>query len=216
MNIIADIILAAIILIAFIVGYKKGFVQSIWKIAALVITIVLVIALKNPAINFLSGTNMADSINTKISQTVHLPQGGGVNIAENLNLPEFMREQVEGAIESAGNAINNMNDAVSLSLTGICITIITCIALFIIIRLLLMAARMIIEGVTKAPVIKGTNRFLGGLLAVVNAIFLVFLLLALVSLFAPADSGMFAVIEHSYVVKYLYNYNILLQLFMKI
>ncbi len=216
MSIILDIILAALIIISFIAGYKKGFVKSVWKIAALVITIVLVIALKNPAVDFLSGTSIAGAINEKISKTVHIPQGGGINVAENLNLPDFLNAQVSDGIENAQGAVASVNDAVAASLTNIAVTIIVCVALFIIIRLILMVVYMIAVGITAAPLIRGVNQFFGGLLASVNMVFIIFLLLALVSLFAPADSQMYEMINNTYVVKYLYNYNILLQLFMKI
>ncbi|MCC8160679.1 MAG: CvpA family protein [Oscillospiraceae bacterium] len=216
MSIVLDIILAALIVISFIIGYKKGFVNSVWKIAALIITIVLVMALKNPAIEILSSTGAAESISEKISETVSIPQGGGVNIAESLNLPEFLQSEVSEQISGASGAVTSLNDAVNTSLTGLFITIIVCVGLFIIIRLILAAVHLIINAVTKAPVIKGANKFLGGLLAAVNAVFIAFVLLALVSLFAPADSGLFEMIDNTYVVKYFYNYNILLQLFMKI
>ena len=216
MSIILDIILAALIIISFIAGYKKGFVKSVWKIAALVVTIVLVIALKNPAVDFLSGTSIAGAINEKISKTIHIPQGGGRDAAESLNLPDFLNAQVSDGIENAQGAVASVNDAVAASLTNIAVTIIVCVALFIIIRLILMAVYMIAVGITAAPLIRGVNQFFGGLLAAVNMVFIIFLLLALVSLFAPADSQLFEMIDNTYVVKYLYNYNILLQLFMKI
>ena len=216
MSIILDIILAALIIISFIAGYKKGFVKSVWKIAALVVTIVLVIALKNPAVDFLSGTSIAGAINEKISKTIHIPQGGGIDAAESLNLPDFLNAQVSDGIENAQGAVASVNDAVAASLTNIAVTIIVCVALFIIIRLILMAVYMIAVGITAAPLIRGVNQFFGGLLAAVNMVFIIFLLLALVSLFAPADSQMYEMIDKTYVVKYFYNYNILLQLFMKI
>lgn len=216
MSIILDIILTALILISFIIGSKKGLVKSVWKIAALAVTIVLVTALKNPAVSFLSGTGMADRINTKISETVNIPQGGGIDISDSLNLPDFLNTEVSSGIENAQGAVSSINDAVSVSLTTLFITIIACAALFIIIRLILTAVYMIINGVTKVPVIKGANKLAGGLLGAVNMIFIIFLLLSLVSLFAPAESELFEMIENTYVVKYFYNYNILLQLFMKI
>ncbi|MCD8180984.1 MAG: CvpA family protein [Firmicutes bacterium] len=216
MSIALDIILAAFIVISFIMGFRKGFVKSVWKIAALVITIVLVMALKNPAIEFLSGTSAAESISEKISETVSIPTGGGVNIAESLNLPEFLQSEVSEQINGVSGAVTSVNDTVNTSLTELFIAIIACVGLFIIIRLLLAAVYMIINAVTKAPVIKGANKFLGGLLAAVNAVFIAFVLLALLSLFAPADSGLFEMINNTYVVKYFYNYNILLKLFMKI
>lgn len=211
-----DIVLIALLLIAFTVGYKKGFVKSVWKIAALVITIALVMMLKTPAVNYLSGTSLAETINTKVSETVSLPQGGGVNIAESLNLPKFLQSEVNDQISSDPNTQISINDTVNSSLTSLFITIITCIGLFIIIRLILTAVFMIVSGITELPIIKGVNKLVGGLLAAVNTLFIIFLALALVSMFAPADSKLFDAINNTYLVKYFYNYNILLQLFMKL
>lgn len=216
MSIILDLILAAVIIAAFTAGCRKGFVKSVWKIAALVVTIVLVIALKQPVLDFLSGTQTADKINDRLSQSLQLPSGGGVNIAENLNLPELMQGYINDGINSAGAAAMSVNERAASSLTGLFMTIIVCIGLFIIIRLLLMAVFTLLNGVTKLPVIKGANKLVGGLLAVVNIVFIIFLALALVSLFAPADSELFEMINNTYAVKYFYNYNILLQLFMKL
>ena len=216
MGLVLDLILAAMIIIAFIVGYRKGFVKSVWKIAALVITIILVMIFKNPAAEFLAGTPFADTLHTKISESVSVPYGGGVNISDALNLPEFLKPQISSSIKSAGDAVASVNETTANMLTSVFITIIAGAGLFIVIRLILMAAYMIINGAANLPVIKGVNKTAGGLLGVVNIVFIIFLLLSLVSLFASADSSLFEMINSTYIVKYLYNYNILLQIFMKI
>ena len=119
-------------------------------------------------------------------------------------------------IDSTNNAVNSINEKTVMWLTNLCLTVIACVALFIIIRLILTAVYMIINGITEAPIIKGVNKFMGGIFATINIIFIIFLLLALVSMFAPAESNLYEMIDKTYAVKYLYNYNILLQLFMKI
>ena len=216
MNITLDIILLAVLVISFVIGYKKGFVKSVWKIVALVVTIVLVLALKTPTVNFLAGSALANNISTKIADNVNIPQGGGVDIAETLNVPEFIQSDMTNQIDSTNNAVNSINEKTVMWLTNLCLTVIACVALFIIIRLILMAVYMIINGITEAPIIKGVNKFMGGIFATINIIFIIFLLLALVSMFAPAESNLYEMIDKTYAVKYLYNYNILLQLFMKI
>ena len=209
MNITLDIILLAVLVISFVIGYKKGFVKSVWKIVALVVTIVLVLALKTPTVNFLAGSALANNISTKIAENVNIPQ-------ETLNLPEFIQSDMTNQIDSTNNAVNSINEKTVMWLTNLCLTVIACVALFIIIRLILMAVYMIINGITEAPIIKGVNKFMGGIFATINIIFIIFLLLALVSMFAPAESNLYEMIDKTYAVKYLYNYNILLQLFMKI
>ena len=74
---------------------------------------------------------------------------------------------------------------------------------------------MIINGITEAPIIKGVNKFMGGFFATINIIFIIFLLLALINV-CTGRNNLYEMIDKTYAVKYLYNYNILLQLFMKI
>ena len=216
MSLILDIILAALLIIAYIAGRKKGLLKSIWKIAALAVTIILVLLLKDPAVDFVSGTRAASDIYSSISDKITIPSGGGVNITESLHLPEFMQSQINEGLTGAQNTASQVTDTAAISLTQIVILIGVCIALFIIIRLILMAVFHILNGLTKAPGIKSVNRFAGGVLSVINMIFIIFLALALFTLFAPADSFLYEAINKSHIVKYFYNYNILLQLFMKI
>ena len=68
---------------------------------ALVVTIVLVLALKTPTVNFLAGSALANNISTKIAENVNIPQGGGVDIAETLNLPEFIQSDMTNQIDIA-------------------------------------------------------------------------------------------------------------------
>lgn len=216
MSIVFDILLVLLLIASIVVGYQKGLIKTVWKIAALIITIVLVMLLRDPAINYLSGSGMAQDINTKISENVSVPTGGGVDIADNLNLPEFMKGEVNNQIKNTQGVITSVNETVTSSLTSFTVAVIACVLLFIIIRLLLMVAYIILSGVTKLPVIRGVNKLVGSLLGLINMIFMIFLLLSCVSLFAPADSELFEILNNTYLVKYFYNYNILLKLFMKI
>lgn len=216
MSLILDLVLVAALIAAFVIGYRAGLVKFVWKIAALIMTVALVMALTSPVSNMLRETKMAQTIHSGIAENVKIPQGGGVNIAENLNLPMFAQSMVNERLEDAQGAVQSVNDTAADVLTDFSVTVITCVGLFILIRLLLMAVFMIINAIAKLPLVKSANKLTGALLALVNVVFAVFLVLALVSLFAPAESTMFAAIENTYIVKYFYNYNILLKLFMKI
>jgi hypothetical protein len=217
MSILFDAVFVALIVAAFIVGSKKGFVKSIWKIAALVITIVLVMLLKTPATNLLMNSDFAVKLSTRISETIEIPSGGGVNIAENLNLPQNIQPQINDTLNNAQDtAAISVGVAATDVLTGVIITAVACVSLFIVIRLILMAAYMIINGVTKLPIISGANKIAGGLLGAVNMIFIVYILLTIMMIYINADSALPEIINKTYIVKYLYNYNILLKLFMKV
>lgn len=215
MGIIADIVFIAILILAYLYGHNRGLVKSVWKIAALVITILLVMLLKNPAAEFISHTKLAGSLESSLSSVITVPPGGGVNIAETLNLPEFMQSEIEVAADASANTAEAIKNAAAKSLADAIIVIGVCIALFVLIRLALMAAFLIVNAVTKLPLVKGANKFLGGLLGAVNILFIALLALAVLTMFAPSDNVLYDVIDKSYIVKYLYNNNILLKLFMR-
>lgn len=215
MSIIADIGLVAIFIAAFVYWHNRGLVKSVWKIAALAATIILVIFLKDPVADYISKTQLAENINNSLAQVVTVPPGGGVNIAENLNLPIAIQDSLQSGIDSSMASAESIKNAAAAAVTDAIINIGVCVALFIVIRLLLMVAYIIVDGATKLPVIKGTNKFLGGILGVVNILFIVFLALMLLAMYAPSDSGMYGIIDRSYLVKFLYNNNILLKLFIR-
>ena len=215
MSIIADLCLAAIFIAAFVYWHNKGLVKSIWKIAALAATIILVIFLKDPVTDYIKQTKIAENINQSLAQVITVPPGGGVNIAQSLNLPEVIQGSLQIGIDSSLSTAEAMKTAAAAALSDAIINIGVCALLFIIIRLLLMLAYILVDSATKLPVIKGTNKFLGGLLGVVNILFIVFLALMLLAMYAPSDSGLYGIIDHTYLVKFLYNNNILLKLFIK-
>ena len=209
MSIIADICLAAIFVAAFVYWYSKGLIKSVWKIVALAATIILVMLLKTPVTDYISQTKLAENISSSLSQVITVPPGGGVNIAENLNLPEVIQDKLMIGIDSS------LSTAAANALTGAIINIGVCVVLFIFIRLVLMVLYIIIDSAVKLPILKGTNKFLGGLLGVINILFIVLLILMLLAMYAPSDSGLYEIINNSYLVKFLYNNNILLKLFIR-
>ena len=215
MSVIADIIFIALIVTAYVFGYKKGLVKSVWKIAALAITILGVMGLKDYAVGFMNNMGITAKVQEALAGVVSVPQGGGVNIAEMLHLPEFLQPQVDAGITAAAEGANTVSNAASSALTGVVITIAACVILFVIIRLLLMAVYMIVDTLSKAPVIKTTNKFFGGVLSAVNMAVILLVVLALITVFVPANNPLFEIIDHSYIVKHLYNNNVILKLFMK-
>lgn len=223
---ILDIIAAAIILISFTISMRKGLVKSVWKMTALIATIVLVIALKTPTVNYLAGTPIADNLYNSVSESLHIeienPDKGEENEEEETHaIPDYIMKEMMKSVNS-DELYNNLNGTVNKStnelarrLTMLMLKIIAVIGLFIIIRLLLWFAFVILNSIAKLPLISQTNGILGGVLGIINALAIICILLAIVSV-VPEEHEIHSMIEQSYLVKYLYNYNILLQLIMKI
>ena len=83
--------------------------------------------------------------------------------------------------------------------------------MFLIIRILLWLVFNVLNVASKLPVIKGANKLLGGIAGVLGTMFVIYLVCAFISFFA-SNAGVIEVINSSYIVKYFYNNNILLQL----
>lgn len=221
---ILDLIVIAIIILAFIISLKKGLIKSVWKIVALVLTIVLVIALKTPTVNYLAGTELADRIYTSMSENLSVELENPVSdedISDNNTIPQYIMAEMIKAVDTdsiydnINSSIEKASDELARRLTMLMLKIIAVVGLFILIRVLLMFVFMILNGISKFPVIGHANAFLGGMLGIINALAIIYILCAIISLF-PMNSGIYDLINQSYIVKYFYNYNILLQLIMKI
>ncbi len=189
---IIDIIFIAILAIGAYLGAKKGLIKSIWSIGAWILTIILVKMMAEPVCEIISNTSLyislRDSIFTKISQ-------------KGIEGFAFIPQNV--ITDMAGDAVGALSDIIARALSYI--------ILIIAIRLLLSVVFIVVDLISKLPIISGANKLTGAIVGVVNALIISVVILSLISVLGIN----FAVlsIQDSIIVKYLYNNNILLNLF---
>lgn len=211
---ILDIILSLIILASAVYGYKRGFIKSIWGIAAWGITIAAVYAAMNPAIALLNGTKTAVNINNSIYTAVadKLTADNNLSLSQATGLPEWavkgisLNDVIDNGVEiTAHTAADTITDTV--------IKIIASVGLFIIIRAVLGILFGIINAVFHLPLLNGANRLLGAALSVVGAMIIVYIAAAAAAMFA--NPSIYEHIEKTYIVKEIFDNNILMKLFIK-
>ena len=172
--------------------------------------------LLQPVTAALSATKLADSIGVKVHETVtekFTQDNGG---EEKKELPGFLTKGVDTeTIKNGGEAAAAAIDSLSRTITLLLIKIIACIALFIVLRIVLTILIKTLDLIAKLPVIHGANKLLGGLLGIISMLFVIYLICTLISLFA-ADDKVMGVINSTYLVKYFYNNNFILQIVLKI
>ena len=205
---IIDITALAFLLLFFIISYTRGFVKSIWRIASIAASIAAVILLKKPLVSFLAGTDLAMNIENGIAGKIAAATGN-VTDGLNMNLPSVVMNDLTNGANAAGGEI-------ARSITMLAINIAAFVLLFVMIRVGLFIAYSFLTGASKLPVLGFANKLAGGITGAAAALITVYIILAFISLFARADSPLFAMINGSLIVKYLYNYNIILQLIMKL
>lgn len=212
---VIDIISVILIVVSFVRGSMKGFIKSVWRLAAWVITAVLTFSLLTPAYEFALNLPASEKLNTQVHQYLdeRLTNGNEQEAVMITGLPEFLGESIDlGQLTS--EAAQNFDNAVSdfaKNITNIIIKIAVFILLFLIIRILLWLVFNVLNVASKLPVIKGANKLLGGIAGVLGTMFVIYLVCAFISFFA-SNAGVIEVINSSYIVKYFYNNNILLQL----
>ncbi len=137
----ADIIVAAILLIFAVVGFKRGFIKSIASTVSLVASFVLAWMISPAVADFLILLGVKEQIYEKVSAT--LGSGG----AESLSA---LPEAVSNAIMT-GQA--DVLTKTAISVAEICVNIIAFVSVLIIVRILIWILVKTLNLIAKLPVI---------------------------------------------------------------
>lgn len=204
---VLDIILAAVLAIAFLTGIRQGFVKSVWKLAAWIITGIVVYIALAPVVEFVSATPLYDKIYTSAYDIFSKE----TSAAAFSGLPEWLGKSKElTAVVNENTAF--IAEQVATAIADIITRAISAVGLFVVIRLVLSILFRIINIASKLPVINGVNKLLGGVFSLISIMICVYLVLALASAFA--NPAIYGYINESTAVKYLFNNNILMKMFM--
>ena len=204
---VLDIILGAVLIIAFLTGVRQGFVKSVWKLAAWIITGIAVYIALEPVVNFMSAAPLYDKIYTS-AYDIFSKETAMVTFS---GLPEWLGKSSElTAVVNENTAFIAENAAAAIA--DIIIKAISAVGLFVVIRLVLSILFRIINIASRLPVINGVNKLLGGVFSLISIMICVYLILALASFFA--NTSVYGYINESTAVKYLFNNNILMKMFM--
>ncbi len=229
---ILDAVLALGIIISVILGARRGLLKTIWKMGAWVIVILFVVMFKTPFTSMLAQTDAAADMYSAVSERITPVFTHGLNkgeatrqeindIASSLFMPNIVVSQVlrdydaeavsSGAQSAVNRAVDNISRSITMTVIGFCAALI----LFILVKIALFIIYRILAAFSKLPVIHGTNHMLGALWGFLSAVLLTYIICAVISFAASDNEAVYTMISETYVVKYFYNYNILLQLFMK-
>lgn len=135
-------------------------------------------------------------------------------IINHLPLPGFLKDTVARNIPSPSKllGISQIMDAISGEIAKLVISLVSLVLLYLIIRVALIFARVILEGVAKLPLFRQINN-LGGLgLGAVEGLLTLYIVLAVLTLFnaAAAFRPVFDAIDQSLVAKYFYEHNFII------
>ena len=148
------------------------------------------------------------NIDTQISNglTKQLVQNGEINTSNN-RLPDAFNQYIQDISSNAANIVIR-------DLTKICVKIISFVAVFILVKIILTILRKFLRIVTKLPIIKQLDKIGGTATGLLKGIVIVYAALAIISIFF-ANSTLTKYILKSELASIMYNKNIILLLLLK-
>ena len=192
------IVIVIIGLMAFF-GWNSGLVRSFFRLGYYIISIIAAALLYPLISNLLAGSALREFIYTKVM----LPRMAVDTTG--MNLPSFMH----GAVTEG---INATSQNLALSATDMAINIICFIIVFLAVRIGLKFLSKILDAAAKLPVLNFINKTGGLALGVISGTLLVYILLAVSTLFM--NEGIYSMISNSIFTISMYNNNPLLKLIM--
>ena len=202
---IADIVVSVIIVAAYVIGSRRGLVKTVWNAVSWIAAVAAVFLLIQPAVEVVQKTSVADNLNAKIYTMMQ--EKPEESIQRESAMPKFMTENTD--------IIDSISEKTTEDITALALKIAVGLSLFIIIKLVLLILFAVINAISKLPFVNSTNKLLGGLLGVVNIMFVIYALCAAITLMTDNEE-ILGIINSSYVIKYFYDNNILMQLMLRI
>lgn len=202
---IADIVVSVIIIAAYVIGSRRGLVKTVWNAVSWIAAVAAVFLLIQPAVEVVQKTPIADNLNAKIYTMMQ--EKPEESIQRESAMPKFMTENTD--------IIDSISEKTAEDITALALKIAVGLSLFIIMKLVLLILFAVINAISRLPFVNSTNKLLGGLLGVVNIMFVIYALCAAITLMTDNEE-ILGIINSSYVIKYFYDNNILMQLMLRI
>ena len=211
MGIILDIIIVAIVVLNVYLCYRKGLVNLAVGLIAVFAAIILSVLFYKPVTNIIID-------NTQFDETIEK------TIVENFapDVPEGAQVGYTGILSyletEVGNAVNKtQNEVVYESAEAIAIKVINLISfivIFTVVRIALFALTFVADAITSLPILKQLDDVGGILYGFAKSLLIIYAVLAVVFFIAnltaiPAISD---AISGSYITKFFYEHNILLNI----
>ena len=188
--------------------FQKGLIKVALNIFAFFIAIIATLILFKPISNLvINNTQIDDKIKEAIIITASRNQEQKESNENNGFIQEYIENEIKSKAEEVKNsAIESIAGAISIRV----IEILTWIILFIVIRIALILLKFLSETISEIPIIKQFNEIGGIVYGIIkSAVIIIFILTIIFIISSIYGNGKINdAIEESYVTKFLYNNNI--------
>ena len=219
MSIVIDLIIVGILVLCIALGYRRGLAGAVLKIISFALALIIAFVLFKPVSNIIiDNTNWDESLTQGIREAIVSEpdeENAEEENAENQGMPTVIMEYINETVEEAGDsAKETVADATAENVAIIIINAGVWIALFIIAKIALFFVKGIASLITKLPIIKQFDKLGGIIYGILEAIVVIYIILAIISFASPllSNSGIIEAIQKSFIGSMMYNNNLLLKI----
>lgn len=214
MGIILDIVLIAIIALNVFICYKKGLVKLAVGLIAVAAAIILALVFYKPVSNLIIENTELDEniekaiINNFTSETQEEQEVRYVSVLD------YLQKYVDDAVNKTQTEI--VTQTAGMMAVKI-INVAVLIGIFLLVRVVLLLLTFISDIITSLPILKQFNEVGGVLYGAIKALLIIYIILTIVFFIMcyTSNSTIADAINSSYVTKFFYEHNLLLNILFK-
>lgn len=197
---VLDIILIALIAFGAFRGYKRGLVGVVVGFASLILSIILAFAFQSIVAEALYNSGIGDSLKEVVQENIQTMLDNGENVEDSFYGNILNSTITEDKIQQAGEIVT------MFVMKGV-----SFILIFLAVRLICYILQMILNIVFNLPILSSINQIGGIAVGVLSTLIKVWILLAILSFITPLPmfNGIAEYIDNTFLVKLLYNNNLL-------
>ena len=214
MGIILDLIIVAIIASNIFICYKKGLVKLAVGLVAVLAAIILSVILYKPVSNLIiKNTGIDKKIENVIIENFSADTQNGEE-TRYVGIIDYLEKYANDAVTKTQNEIvYETAGTMAVKITNV----IVILAIFIIVRAVLVLLTFVSDAITSLPLIKQFNEVGGVIYEIIKAFLIVYIILAIVFLIVlvSGNSTISDMISSSHITKFFYENNLLLKIIFK-
>ena len=222
MGIVVDLLILLIIGLCIFNGYRKGLARCILKLVTTIIALFIAIALFRPFVNFVVNNTIIDeNIQLSLEKVMNnaIEENKDENntdlVKEDSGVPKPIADYLNNNLKSS--ATQSKEEAVVSVARGAAILIvdIACfILIYIMVKIVLKILTILIDIVSKLPIIKQFNEVGGLIFGFIEGVFIILLVMTAVAIFTPLTGAyeVATIILQSNLGAFFYNNNIFLNM----
>lgn len=214
MGIILDIVLIAIIALNVFICYKKGLVKLAVGLIAVAAAIILALVFYKPVSNLIiENTELDENIEKAIINNFTSETQEGQEIRY-VSVLDYLQKYVDDAVNKTQTEI--VTQTAGMMAVKI-INVVVLIGIFLLVRVVLLLLTFISDIITSLPILKQFNEVGGVLYGAIKALLIIYIILTIVFFIMcyTSNSTIADAINSSYVTKFFYEHNLLLNILFK-